>query len=60
MLVDVLELRVLIAGCAAATLLYAVGWRLATRRIGLAGDGEPEPAGAPSGAGAGPEGTDLA
>jgi MFS family permease len=35
-LIDVLELRVLIAGCAAATLLYAVGWRLATRRLALA------------------------
>jgi hypothetical protein len=32
-LVDVLELRVLIAGCATATLLYAIGWRLVTRRL---------------------------
>jgi hypothetical protein len=32
-LVDLLELRVLIAGCASATLLYSVGWRLATRRL---------------------------
>jgi predicted MFS family arabinose efflux permease len=31
LLVDVLELRVLIAGCASATLLYAIGWRIATR-----------------------------
>lgn len=33
-LVDVVEVRVLIACCASATLLYAVGWRLATRRLG--------------------------
>jgi MFS family permease len=31
-LVDVLDLRVLIAGCAGATIVYAIGWRLATRR----------------------------
>ena len=31
-LIDLVELRVLIAGCASATLLYAVGWRIATRR----------------------------
>jgi MFS family permease len=30
-LVDVLEPRLLIAGCASATLLYAVGWRIAVR-----------------------------
>jgi MFS family permease len=37
-LVDLLELRVLIAGCACATLLYSVGWRLATRRLADPGD----------------------
>jgi MFS family permease len=31
-LVDVLEMRVLIAGCASATLVYAIVWWLATRR----------------------------
>jgi MFS family permease len=31
-LVDLLDFRLLIAGCAAATLVYAAGWRLATRR----------------------------
>jgi MFS family permease len=30
-LVDLLDFRLLIAGCAAATILYAIGWRLATR-----------------------------
>jgi MFS family permease len=34
--VDGLDPRVLIAGCGATTLLYAVGWRLATRRLALA------------------------
>jgi MFS family permease len=34
--VDGLDSRVLIAGCGATTLLYAVGWRLATRRLTLA------------------------
>jgi MFS family permease len=33
--VDTLDERVLIAGCGATTLLYAVGWRLATRRLAL-------------------------
>lgn len=31
-LIDLVELRILIAGCASATLLYAIGWRLATAR----------------------------
>lgn len=31
-LVDVLDFRLLIACCSAATILYAIGWRLATRR----------------------------
>lgn len=34
--VDVLDGRVLIAGCGATTLCYAIGWRLATRRLELA------------------------
>lgn len=32
-LVDVVDVRLLIAGCAAATLVYAVGWRLATSAL---------------------------
>ncbi|HEY8473981.1 MAG TPA: MFS transporter [Natronosporangium sp.] len=31
-LVDVLDFRVLIAACATGTMVYALGWRLATRR----------------------------
>jgi MFS family permease len=34
-LVDVVDVRVLIACCATATLVYAIGWRLATRRHSL-------------------------
>jgi hypothetical protein len=33
--VDALDEKVLIAGCGATTLLYAIGWRLATRRLSL-------------------------
>lgn len=43
-LVDVLDLRVLIACCASATLLYAVGWRIATRRHNLPGATAPQSA----------------
>jgi MFS family permease len=43
-LVDVLDLRVLIACCASATLLYAVGWRIATRRHNLPGAAAPQSA----------------
>lgn len=35
-LVDAVDARLLIACCASATLVYAVGWRLATRRQSLA------------------------
>lgn len=50
-LVDVLELRVLIACCASATLLYAIGWRLVTRRLVSAGQARPGSASpAPTGA----------
>ncbi len=45
-LIDVLDLRVLIASCASATLLYAVTWRLVTRRVDRR---SPRPAGAPAG-----------
>ncbi|HYN94430.1 MAG TPA: MFS transporter [Pilimelia sp.] len=37
-LVDAVDARVLIAGSGATTLLYALGWRLATRRTALAQD----------------------
>ncbi|HET8682468.1 MAG TPA: MFS transporter, partial [Micromonosporaceae bacterium] len=48
-LVDHLPARVLIASCGAVTLLYAIGWRLATARLARSGPGgagpdEPEPA----------------
>ncbi|QSB15840.1 MFS transporter [Natronosporangium hydrolyticum] len=39
-LVDVVELRWLIAGAAGATLVYAGVWRLATRRLSRLGDGD--------------------
>ncbi|HEX2354870.1 MAG TPA: MFS transporter [Micromonosporaceae bacterium] len=45
-LIDSLDERVLIAGCGATTLLYAIGWRVATRRLALS-DRAPEPAAAP-------------
>jgi hypothetical protein len=32
-LVDFVNPRVLIAACGATTLLYGIGWRLATRRL---------------------------
>ena len=34
--VDSLDERVILAGCGLVTLVYAVGWRLATRRLSLA------------------------
>lgn len=36
-LIDLVDLRVLIAGCASATLLYAVGWSVAVRRLNRRG-----------------------
>jgi MFS family permease len=42
-LVDVLELRVLVAGCGLATLVYAIVWRLATRRHAGAADAAAHP-----------------
>jgi hypothetical protein len=35
-LVDSLDPRVLLASCGAATLVYAIGWRIATARLHLA------------------------
>jgi MFS family permease len=40
-LVDALDPRVLIAGCGAVTLLYAVGWRIATARLSLSEPSQP-------------------
>jgi MFS family permease len=50
--VDRVDERVILAGCASVTLLYSLGWRLATRRLALIepapdarpGDGDIEPA----------------
>jgi MFS family permease len=35
LVVDAVDERVILAGCGLTTLLYAVGWRLATRRLSL-------------------------
>lgn len=40
--VDLVSERVVLAGCALVTLVYAVGWRIATRRLSLA-DPTPDP-----------------
>jgi MFS family permease len=39
--VDSVDERVILAGCGLITLTYAVGWRIATRRLTLASTGEP-------------------
>jgi hypothetical protein len=44
-LVDSVDERVLIAGCGLTTLVYAIGWRIATRRLALS-DRTAEPAAA--------------
>ncbi|MEU1679866.1 MFS family permease [Micromonospora jinlongensis] len=44
MVVDVVDERVVLAGCGLITLVYAVGWRIATRRLSLT-DATPEPVG---------------
>ncbi|MER7460895.1 MFS transporter [Micromonospora sp. NPDC126480] len=42
--VDVVDERVVLAGCGLVTLVYAVGWRIATRRLSLTDPvTEPEP-----------------
>ncbi|WBB66699.1 MFS transporter [Micromonospora sp. WMMD812] len=41
--VDIVDERVVLAGCGLVTLVYAIGWRIATRRLSLA-DPVPEPA----------------
>jgi MFS family permease len=45
-IVDSIDERVILAACGLITLTYAIGWRIATRRLTLAtaaapGDGEP-------------------
>lgn len=42
--VDLVDERVVLAGCGVVTLLYALGWRLVTRRLSLAGFTESESA----------------
>ncbi|HEX6968435.1 MAG TPA: MFS transporter [Micromonosporaceae bacterium] len=44
LVVDQVDERVVLAGCGLTTLAYAIGWRVATRRITLDRAGEPEPA----------------
>jgi hypothetical protein len=39
--VDVVDERAVLAGCGLVTVLYAVGWRIATRRLSLTEDPEP-------------------
>ncbi|SCG52802.1 MFS transporter [Micromonospora coxensis] len=42
--VDVVDERVVLAGCGLVTLVYAVGWRIATRRLSLSDPAvEPQP-----------------
>ncbi len=41
MVVDHVDERVILAGCGLVTAVYAVGWRIATRKLSLA----PSPAG---------------
>ncbi|MFD0786016.1 MFS transporter [Micromonospora azadirachtae] len=43
LVVDTVDERVVLAGCGLITLVYAVGWRIATRRLSLT-DPVPEPA----------------
>ncbi|MCG5467900.1 MFS transporter [Micromonospora sp. LAH09] len=44
MVVDVVDERVVLAGCGLITVVYAVGWRIATRRLSLT-DAAAEPVG---------------
>jgi hypothetical protein len=39
LVVDSVDERVVLAGCGLVTVLYAIGWRIATRRLSLAGTG---------------------
>ncbi|MEU4471698.1 MFS transporter [Micromonospora sp. NPDC023888] len=48
LVVDVVDERVVLAGCGLVTLVYAVGWRIATRRLTLS-DPVPEPVPDPAG-----------
>jgi hypothetical protein len=42
--VDHVDQRVVLAGCGLTTLVYAVGWWVATRRLDLSDDGGPDAA----------------
>ncbi|MET8253313.1 MFS transporter [Micromonospora sp. NPDC005197] len=48
LVVDVVDERVVLAGCGLVTLVYAVGWRIATRRLSLTNP-VAEPVGDPAG-----------
>ncbi|MGC4876741.1 MFS transporter [Micromonospora sp. DT43] len=48
LVVDVVDERVVLAGCGLVTLVYAVGWRIATRRLSLT-DPATEPVANPAG-----------
>ncbi|PGH42526.1 MFS transporter [Micromonospora sp. WMMA1996] len=48
LVVDRVDERTVLAGCGLVTVVYAIGWRFATRRLSLA---DPVPAQAPGGAG---------
>ncbi|HET6530166.1 MAG TPA: MFS transporter [Actinoplanes sp.] len=52
--VDLVDERVILAGCGLITLLYAVGWRIATRSLSLAGEEQGEGTGASRSRGATP------
>lgn len=41
--VDQVDERVVLAGCGLITLVYAIGWRIATRRLTLSDPGSPPP-----------------
>jgi MFS family permease len=47
--VDRVAAEVILAGCGLITLVYAIGWRIATRRLSLAEPASGEPAGPPTG-----------
>lgn len=38
--IDILDARIILAGCGLITLVYAIGWRIATRRLSLAAPAE--------------------
>jgi MFS family permease len=46
-IIDHVDLRVILGGCGAVTLIYSVGWRLATRRLALTPAAPQRPSGDP-------------